>query len=441
MILLLRKIKHTLFNNGQFRRYLLYALGEIVLVVIGILIALQINNWNAEKQKEASLQSYLGSIARNISNDLAEIESIRSRRETAIGLAGQADDILLHRASFGVEEVTFLSQIFLEASELLHFNANMSGYDALKSSGVLDRMQGRDIESLLYDYYDTVSRISQDEKNHNEFLRQHHLQVLADWPRNLVEWEFRDPSTVTPKRMLELQPSFRELLTNPNLNSLYSRTRTGASLLLDYDRLDRLGRAFIRTTENSSMEFDKTTLKILANIYDPEMGTGYPDILTEGQVYWANYNMTPADSLTRGLVGSTVDSGYSNYSLRIRPEHREDSLHIHYPGGADWAVLFFHVRSSSATRASQDFSMYDKLVLELKGDTGGETISVHMKDRDDPDDGTQNDIELKLTDQWKTYEIDLADFETADLKKLHVALGFLFHKEPQSFSVRTIRFQ
>jgi hypothetical protein len=151
--------------------------------------------------------------------------------------------------------------------------------------------------------------------------------------------------------------------------------------------------------------------------------------------------MTTPDSLTRGLRGSTVDAGYSSHSHRLRPEQREDSLHVHYPGGADWAVLFFSVRGSSNKRPCQDFSMFDQLVLELKGDAGGETISVHMKDRDDPDDGTQTDIELQLTDQWKSYEIDLADFKTADLKTLHVPLGFLFNKEPQSFSVRTIRFQ
>ena len=84
--------------------------------------------------------------------------------------------------------------------------------------------------------------------------------------------------------------------------------------------------------------------------------------------------------------------------------------------------------------------MFDKLVLELKGDAGGETIDVNLKDGDDPDDGTQTNIALQLTDQWKQYEMDLADFETADLKKLHV-LAFVFYKEPQSFSVRTIRFQ
>ena len=442
MILILRKIKRALFHNGQFHHYLLYALGEMVLVVIGILIALQINNWNTEKQKEASLQSYLGSIARNIRKDLVEVESLRSRRENTIELTTEAWAISLSQKPFGVEEVAAASYALAEASDLLHFNANMSGYETLKNSGVLDRMQGRDIENLLYDYYDTVNRIAQDEDNHNEFLMENLMQVKAHWPRNLNQWEFENPSPLAPERILELQPTFKEVLTNPSLISIYMRNSTEASLLLEYDRLNRLGSAFIRTIENGSMDFDETTVEMLESIYDPGEGKGYPDIVTDGQVFWANYFMSQANSLVRGLIGSSLDTAPRSRSLRLTAKKQQDgSLHIHYSGGAGWATQFFLVRGSSDKRTSQDFSMYEKLVLELKGDAGGETILVHMKDRDDLDDGTQTNIELKLTDQWKVFEIDLADFKTADLEKLHVVLGFLFNKEPQAFSVRTIRFQ
>ena len=48
MIPVFRKIRQGLFSSGKFRSYLGYALGEIILVVIGILIALQINNWNED---------------------------------------------------------------------------------------------------------------------------------------------------------------------------------------------------------------------------------------------------------------------------------------------------------------------------------------------------------------------------------------------------------
>jgi len=51
MIILLRKIRKRLIKNGSFSSYLLYALGEILLVVIGILVALQVNNWNQNRKE------------------------------------------------------------------------------------------------------------------------------------------------------------------------------------------------------------------------------------------------------------------------------------------------------------------------------------------------------------------------------------------------------
>ena len=61
MIKFFRKIRQKLLSENKFSKYLLYALGEIVLVVIGILIALQINNWNQkridENQKKVLLNS------------------------------------------------------------------------------------------------------------------------------------------------------------------------------------------------------------------------------------------------------------------------------------------------------------------------------------------------------------------------------------------------
>ena len=55
MLTFLRKIRKSLLDTGATRKYLVYAVGEIALVVIGILIALQINNWN-EWRKERTLE-------------------------------------------------------------------------------------------------------------------------------------------------------------------------------------------------------------------------------------------------------------------------------------------------------------------------------------------------------------------------------------------------
>ena len=55
MIKFFRKIRQKLLTENKFGRYLTYAIGEIILVVIGILIALSINNWN-EKRKESQIE-------------------------------------------------------------------------------------------------------------------------------------------------------------------------------------------------------------------------------------------------------------------------------------------------------------------------------------------------------------------------------------------------
>ena len=64
MLLLLRKLKHGHFMEKNMRKYLLYGVGEILLITIGIMIALQIDNWNTERQKEALLKSYLHGMLR-----------------------------------------------------------------------------------------------------------------------------------------------------------------------------------------------------------------------------------------------------------------------------------------------------------------------------------------------------------------------------------------
>ena len=60
MIKFFRKIRQKLLSENKFGKYLIYALGEIILVVIGILIPLQINDWNAQNKKENLLPPMSG---------------------------------------------------------------------------------------------------------------------------------------------------------------------------------------------------------------------------------------------------------------------------------------------------------------------------------------------------------------------------------------------
>ncbi|WKK66488.1 DUF6090 family protein [Lutimonas zeaxanthinifaciens] len=75
MINFFRRIRHKLIQESQFFKYLKYAIGEIILVVLGILIALQINNWNENQKKELKTINDLLNLKEALNDDIASIDS------------------------------------------------------------------------------------------------------------------------------------------------------------------------------------------------------------------------------------------------------------------------------------------------------------------------------------------------------------------------------
>lgn len=82
MIKFFRKVRHKLLTENKFSKYLLYAIGEIILVVIGILIALSINNKNQQNQMNISINKGLLEVQGNLVNDSLQLTtSIKSIRD------------------------------------------------------------------------------------------------------------------------------------------------------------------------------------------------------------------------------------------------------------------------------------------------------------------------------------------------------------------------
>ena len=72
MIKFFRKLRQQLLTENKFSKYLLYAIGEIILVVIGILIALQFNTWQIEKKDRQIERTLLENIKRDLESDIQE---------------------------------------------------------------------------------------------------------------------------------------------------------------------------------------------------------------------------------------------------------------------------------------------------------------------------------------------------------------------------------
>ena len=90
MIKFFRRIRQRLLSENKFSKYLLYAIGEIVLVVIGILIALQINSWNQYRIERIEEQTILGQLKEEFENNLIQLEG--KIENGALAVVSNGDD-------------------------------------------------------------------------------------------------------------------------------------------------------------------------------------------------------------------------------------------------------------------------------------------------------------------------------------------------------------
>ncbi len=430
MLLHLRRLKHEEFMSDRFRKYIGYAVGELLLVVVGILIALQIDNWNEDRKERATLQSYLESIARNVREDQVELEPLRAHRAELMYLASRFD-LIRNLDRYSVEDIELVNLIWSLAGRRSFFSANTSGFEALKSSGVLNRMQGSDIEHLLSRYHDHVKQVELLEIGLDGTLRPLLTELRMAQPEELLNWAILNPSALTPEQFEASQPFFAALIRSPTMGAVVDALFGNQALILHYDSLAVLGTSFSLAVEAGDLESPVATVRTPLDEIRDNLGPAV--FVADGRPVAENYFLT-----------TTTPPGQWIFRLNS-VERRDGSLHIDWAGGADWAAVYWsNLAGDSATgRSAMDMTRFSKLVLELKGDRGGEVLQVHIKDADYPDDRPPISVDVTLTADWQTFEIDLAEFAPNDLSRLHVGLGLLIFpaQEPLAYSIRSARYE
>ncbi|MAD97150.1 MAG: hypothetical protein CMB99_07490 [Flavobacteriaceae bacterium] len=121
MIKFFRKIRQKLLAENRFNKYLLYAFGEIILVVIGILIALQINNWNEQQANEERIKSTLRQVQKDLLNDIEEIIPVVNYYDNKLILLEQFVNVTKPK-SFFEENFRDFSQINLGYRQFIQSN-------------------------------------------------------------------------------------------------------------------------------------------------------------------------------------------------------------------------------------------------------------------------------------------------------------------------------
>ncbi|MFY0627031.1 MAG: hypothetical protein JXR07_12095 [Reichenbachiella sp.] len=149
MIKFFRKIRQKMLAENKFSKYLLYAIGEIVLVVIGILIALQINNWNEYQKERKSEKLLLSEIRDNLKYDLNDFES----NITTLQNKSISSKMILRALDKNIPYHDSLGYYFSYLNAYPHFSSKTNGYNLLQSKG-LDIVTNTNLRNKITDLYE-----------------------------------------------------------------------------------------------------------------------------------------------------------------------------------------------------------------------------------------------------------------------------------------------
>ena len=155
MLRLFRHIRQRLFLEGRVSRYFGYAVGEIVLIVVGIMIALEANEWK-EERREAKLEaSYLNRLRANIEDDIQLWSAHYPRLENKEAALSEILDWLNNPEFEEVRLRELATQITL-GSQLAYSmtsQSNRTTFDELVSTGQLNIISNSELRENLQYYY------------------------------------------------------------------------------------------------------------------------------------------------------------------------------------------------------------------------------------------------------------------------------------------------
>lgn len=158
MIKFFRRIRQKLLSENRFSKYLIYAIGEILLVMVGILMALQVNNWNEERKISGLEIEYLKGLGKDFKIALSDLDFNINRANESVR---NTDSLLLYT---GPDSTKIGFSKFIEHALLAHHNAliykyNSGYFEDLVSSGNLNSISNKSLRLLLTEWKQQYTRV------------------------------------------------------------------------------------------------------------------------------------------------------------------------------------------------------------------------------------------------------------------------------------------
>lgn len=247
MIKFFRRIRQHLLMENKTGKYFKYAIGEIILVVIGILIALQINNWNQSIKDKRSLDEYLVKIKAHTFEDIEQLEQLSIGRKQIADICKKARNSILNKTE---KDNLFLFMTSGTAFVDFYFKPNIGGYESLKNSDYYGKINNTKLDSLLAKYHGLVDVIAENEKSYNQYTVHQENYLDTQYDRSLIlasAFMPRDSLATKATPQSEYDQAFIEYTAKPAYRNVISLAAWQFDTMIDqYKVLTELGEQIIQ---------------------------------------------------------------------------------------------------------------------------------------------------------------------------------------------------
>ncbi|WP_109301413.1 DUF6090 family protein [Aquimarina sp. AU474] len=181
MIKIFRKIRQNALAKNKFSKYIFYAVGEIVLVVIGILIALQLNSQKAKADQNQKQRNYLALIKGEMKNNLVALSNEKKDLGTIIADTRTILNLMdSDSAIVALDESKLSDLLFMPITRAISMNYENGAFIELISSGGLKDIQNDSIRGVLRSWESKLTTVQDQERAVKKSLNKTINHIQAD---------------------------------------------------------------------------------------------------------------------------------------------------------------------------------------------------------------------------------------------------------------------
>lgn len=179
MLRFFRQIRHRLLAENHVSRYLLYAVGEIVLVVIGILMALEVNNWNETRKSRSTEYFLIWNLLQEMNSNYEQLDRVLEYNTRSFRAA--KDLIGFYNESKPYSSIRQIDSSLTQLQWAWTFNPQIGVLKSIQASGELSTIQKDSLRFFIASYVDMANDVLEEQMLLRELIVKEYIPLVNQY--------------------------------------------------------------------------------------------------------------------------------------------------------------------------------------------------------------------------------------------------------------------